>query len=328
MVETIQHSDNITIQNCIARNNSNNYKAEIIAGLTDTQKRISSSLFYDEIGSRLFEKITKLSEYYPPRIEKPLLEKLAEHLRSELDNIDLIEIGSGDCSKISILLDGVIKFSSIRYIPFDISKNAIIKSAEILANKYGSLKIHGMVADFYTQLGLIPNSKRRIFCFFGSTIGNFDRDEAKIFLKEFSNNMNQNDYLIIGFDMVKSVGILHRAYNDEQGITAKFNQNILNVVNKQIASNFNTEDFEHYAFYNAGKNRIEMHLQAKREITLSSPNLPDIICIGKGETIHTENSYKFTNQMIEDLVDSSDLCIKELFSDDEQWFTEVLLTKK
>lgn len=307
--------------------NSYDYKAEILAGLHSIPKKISSSFFYDDIGSELFEEITKLPEYYPPDTEKPLLKELADYLKPELDNIDLIEIGSGDCSKISILLDAIKNISSARYIPFDISEDAILKSANILNERYNSLNIHGMVADFYSHLELIPNGKKRIFCFFGSTIGNLDQNEAITFLKEISAHMTQQDYLIVGFDMVKEIEVLYKAYNDVRGVTAKFNLNILNVVNNHIGSDFNLDDFEHCAFYNEDQNRIEMHLKAKHNLSVFLPNQPDLF-VAKDETIHTENSYKFTIPIIRELADNSNLIINKIFTDDKNWFSEILLTKK
>jgi L-histidine N-alpha-methyltransferase len=291
---------------------------------------ISSIYFYDANGSKLFEEITHLPEYYLTQTEINLLKKAAPQLRKLLRNVDIVEFGSGDGTKISILLETIqveIR-ETIGYIPFDVSIDAVQQSANTLLTKFPGLRIHGIVADFNTQLDVIPKNKKKIFCFLGSTIGNFSMDEAKMFLIGLQKIMQPDDLLLIGFDMVKNKTILENAYNDSQKITEQFNKNILNVVNNLIDTDFDPDAFEHVSFYNEKNSRIEMHLKATHDLKISSLNIPITITIKKGETIHTENSYKFTENDINTLAKEAGLIIQKTYTDNNKWFFLVQLTKK
>ena len=158
---------------------------------------------------------------------------------------------------------------TICYIPFDVSIAAIKKSSNILLNKYPIIRVHGIVADFISQLNVIPKDTKKVFCFLGSTIGNFSMEKAKLFFADLSEIMNSGDLLLIGFDMVKSKKILEKAYNDSKNLTENFNKNILNVVNSYIGTDFDSDVFEHIAFYNERFSRIEMHLKAIKDLEIS-----------------------------------------------------------
>ena len=286
-------------------------------------------MFYDAKGSKLFEEITKLPEYYLTRTEIELLKKAATQISNKLRNIDIVEFGSGDCIKISILLDVIPKefLDTIRYIPVDVSIAAVEKSSNILLNKYPGISIYGIVADFNRQLDVIPKDTKKVFCFLGSTIGNFSMQKALKFLVDLSKIMQSGDLLLLGFDMVKNKEIVDKAYNDSKNITEKFNKNILNVVNNLIGTNFNLDTFEHVAFYNEELSRIEMHLKATKDLEISCPNFPTNIEIKKDEKIHTENSYKFTFDDIKSLATGANLEIQNIFTDKNKWFSLVQLIK-
>ncbi|MBU8893825.1 MAG: L-histidine N(alpha)-methyltransferase [Bacteroidales bacterium] len=307
----------------------NNIRKEIIDGLKAEQKYISSKFFYDEKGSKLFEDITRLPEYYPTRTEKKLLKEIAPELMSNLHNIDIVEPGSGDCSKISILLQSIPieNLKTINYIPIDISHSAISESAQNLTEIFPDLSINGLVADFINQIELFQADNKRMFCFLGSTLGNFNEDVSNGFLINLSSIMHTGDTFLLGLDLVKPVHILHDAYNDSQNITAAFNKNILSVINNIIDSNFDIDDFEHKAFFNEQKSRIEMHLTAKEEMTITSPYTNSIISIKKGENIHTENSYKYSPEQIKKFEKTSGLTIKSMYTDPNKWFALVLFEK-
>lgn len=286
--------------------------------------------FYDDTGSKLFEKITGLPEYYPPRKEAMLLKKIAPQISKELKNIDIVELGSGDCSKISILLESIAPRhkKTIRYLPFDVSLGAIEKSANLLLEKFPQISIQGMAADFHSQLNLIPQDRKRLFCFFGSTIGNFTPEGSKQFITDLSNIMQSGEKLLLSFDLIKEKAILEKAYNDSQNITAEFNRNILNVVNRYTKTNFNPEDFQHLAFYNSEYFRIEMHLKAIKKVKISSPYLENCLIINKGDTIHTENSHKFSLNAIHNLTKIGQFEIENIFTDDSNWFAVSQLIKQ
>jgi len=307
----------------------NGHKEKILKGLTSSPKYISSMFFYDDYGSELFEKITALPEYYPPKIEFTLLKKISAIIKNELKGVDIVELGSGDCSKISILLDSVSQkdLKTIKYLPLDVCQEAIEKSLSILIEQFPDIKVHGIVADFLTQLHLIPNSRKRIFCFFGSTIGNFSREKAVQFIKELNSTMNTGEMLLLSFDMVKDKNIMEKAYNDSKKLTAKFNLNILKVINKIAKTNFNTDDFQHVAYYNQKNSRIEMHLKARKNIKISTPYLGQDITLKKGETIHTENSYKFTYTSIRNLIKPGHFTIDKVFTDKNNWFSIIKIIK-
>jgi L-histidine Nalpha-methyltransferase len=319
----------ITLSNCLPPPNSGEAVAEIIQGISSVPPYIPSRFFYDGTGSALFEEITRLPEYYPTRTEKAILKDNADVIAGELENADIVELGSGDCSKISILFDAIpagIR-ETIRYIPVDVSPAAIVKSAETLSRKYPEISIHGMLADFLKHLGDIPGENRKLICFFGSTIGNLDPVQTSRLLLNISNEMQEGDQFLLGLDIVKDIRVLEDAYNDSHKVTAAFNKNILNVVNQHAKTNFDPRLFDHLAFYNQSESRIEMHLKAMKEMDITSPYLPDPVHLEKGGTIHTENSRKFTSGDTREISGLTGLKLKQVYSDNRRWFSLVHLVK-
>ena len=305
-------------------------REKLLDCLRSNPKTLPSVFFYDHRGSELYEKITRLEEYYPPKIEIPLLRSTAQKLKPILKDCDLVELGSGDCSKISVFLDEVPEEirQTLVYYPVDVSKKAIEKSACNLQDKYPEMEIHGITADFLEHIEKIPGDRKRFFCFFGSTIGNLSEEKAVEFMSNLGKVMNKNDRLILGMDMVKDIDIIENAYNDRKGVTAEFNKNILNVANNHLETDFNPDDFEHVAFFNEDFSRIEMHLKAKRDLEVTSPILNDKIVFKKGETIHTENSHKYTVEGITKMANAAGLSVEQIFSDDKKWFSLVEMVKR
>lgn len=300
-------------------------KREIMAGLKAFPKYISSKFFYDEKGSELFEIITELDEYYPTRTEKSILSTVVRELDLDFSGLSIIELGSGDHSKIRLLLQQIPEnaLSTIKYFPVDISKSAIEKASRHLADEFPMLHINGVVADFIHHLNLIPETENRLFCFFGSTIGNLDRTEMKKFMQLLGTEMQAGDSLLLGMDMVKDTYIMERAYNDNRQITAAFNKNILNVINILAGTHFDPAEFEHFAFYNKREKRIEMHLKAGKNMVIHVNSGTDDIHIKKGETIHTENSHKFTKDQVRTIGSWAKLDVEAIFTDNRQWFSLV-----
>jgi L-histidine N-alpha-methyltransferase len=316
---------NITISNYLAQESDSEVIAEIFNGLSAEQKHISSKYFYDDKGSQLFERITMLPEYYPTRTEKSILQRIVQGIVAFHGAPEIVELGSGDCSKISILLDAFQEhgLESIRYLPVDVSEAAVIQSSEELIDKYPGLQIQGVVADFMKHLDALPDGVNRLICFFGSTLGNLGEHEATDFICSVRGIMKKGDSFLLGLDLVKDHGTLELAYNDSQYITDAFNKNILSAVNHLAATNFYPDDFQHRAFFNAGRSRIEMHLVAKRDLVIESPWFPGKITMKKGETIHTENSRKFTPEDIRQMADDSGLSIQGIHTDHHEWFSLV-----
>lgn len=302
---------------------------EILEGLTSGQKWISSKFFYDKRGSELFSEITMLDEYYPTRTEISILREFAPEIMKGVVDVDIIELGSGDGIKISVLINIVpaSRMPLLRYVPVDVSKNVLLESGQMLSESYPSLRVEGVRADFLTQLNLIPSDNRRLICFFGSTIGNLSQERAHQFIKEISDVMRPGERLILGLDMVKPRPILEAAYNDKRGVTAVFNRNILNVVNRLAATDFNPRDFTHLAFYNDAESRIEMHLKANRDFVVKTPHIEAPIPIYSGETIHTENSHKYTTEDITAFAGTGEFAVEHVFTDPQGWFSLVQYVK-
>ena len=207
--------------------------------------------------------------------------------------------------------------------PIDVSYAAVETSSNILSKRFPGINIHGIVADLNHQLEVIPNNRKKIICFLGSTIGNFTMSEAKDFLIRLADIMNPEDLLLAGFDLVKGKEIIENAYNDSKKITEQFNKNILDVVNGIIGTDFDSDSFDHVAFYNEELSRIEMNLRANKDVDISSSFFDSTINIKMGESIQTEISNKFTIKDIDYLSQSSELEIRNIFKDENEWFAVV-----
>jgi dimethylhistidine N-methyltransferase len=269
------------------------FAADVIAGLTAKPKRLSPKYFYDLAGSALFERITQLPEYYPTRCELGLLEKNAPAIASLFPaGCALIEFGSGSSRKARILLGAAANVEA--YVPVDISGDFLQQDAAQLRRDFPHLAVYPLVADFTQKFDIPPAiaSLPRVGFFPGSTIGNFEPHEACKFLRHAGAMLGAGAVLVIGVDLIKDVQILCPAYNDAERVTAKFNLNLLARINREIGANFDLAAFEHHAFYNSAHNRIEMHLASTKRQKVRVNGTA--ISFRAGETIHTENSYKYT----------------------------------
>ena len=275
---------------------------EVIYGLSKTRKELPSKLFYDEKGSKLFDEITHLREYYPTRTEMQIMEENIEEIGSLLgEGTVLVELGSGSSQKIRLLLDNIPGLAA--YIPVDISEKHLMNSAQKLAEDYPSLDIIPLVADYTKNFHLpqINKSYDHLAAYYpGSTIGNFKPEEAKKFLGRIATLIGKNGGMIIGVDLKKDTKTLEAAYNDSQGVTAQFNLNILNRINSKTGADFNIGKFHHCAFYNKDAGRIEMHLISDeyQNIRLNG----NVIELKKNDDITTEYSYKYSFEEFRKLV--------------------------
>ncbi|MBW1643670.1 MAG: L-histidine N(alpha)-methyltransferase [Deltaproteobacteria bacterium] len=320
-----------TIRNLLPEIGKEQIVHQILNGLTSPKRQISSMFFYDSLGSKLFEEITALPEYYLTRTEKTFIPQATCRLSDKLQHLEIVELGSGDCSKISLLLQGLPEeqLTTLCYKPIDVSQSAIENSTYKLIQQFPELKIDALIADFISHISQISlSNSKKLFCFFGSTLGNLDLQQSERFFDDLGNVMNREDRLLLGVDMIKERDVIERAYNDSRDVTARFNRNILNVVNSIAETNFDTEYYDHLAFYNEQYDRIEMHLKARKTQTIASPHLQDEILIRRGETIHTENSYKFNQQGVDHLTKRAGLVLEDTFSDSNQWFSLFQFIKK
>jgi dimethylhistidine N-methyltransferase len=278
----------------IPEQDSASFRADVLSGLSLAPKRLDPKYFYDQRGSELFEQITHLEEYYPTRVERDLLERHGEAIvRSIGPDACLVEFGSGSSSKTRLLLDRLPYLAS--YVPVDISCDHLERVSRELSEAYPSLPILPLCAD-YSQPGglLLPPcpGRRTVFFFPGSTIGNFHREEAKAFLTAAASLSGPSGGMVIGIDRKKDRSVLERAYNDESGVTAAFNLNILRRINRELGANFDEARFRHHAFFNDECGRIEMHLVSMANQTVGIDDRS--FSFEEGESIFTEASYKYT----------------------------------
>lgn len=279
------------------------FRAELVDGLSKGQKSLSPKWFYDAAGSRLFEDITRLPEYYPTRQEAVLLKDLAPSLAARFgDNAVLVEFGSGASEKTRILLDAAPSLAA--YVPIDISPDALAEAADRIGSAYPDLEVAPFVGDFLNLEALPELGRgRRIGFFPGSTIGNLHRTEAVQFLNAARERLGPGALFILGIDLVKEPEILVAAYDDAQGVTAAFNLNLLVRANRELGADFAMDGFEHLAVWNQEESRMEMHLRSRHDQRVRIGDRT--FAFAAGETIHTESSRKFTRESIEALAEAS-----------------------
>lgn len=290
------------------------FLADVLNGLNKQQKTLPCKWFYDEVGSALFEEITELPEYYLTRIETGLLESLKKELVTELPALSLIvEPGSGSSNKTRILLSSQPNLRE--YVPMDISAEFLVEAAAQLQQQFRHLQISPVVGDFTHELKPIAvNDHADCLIFFpGSTIGNFDPVEAQKLLNNIRHIVDKPCWLLIGVDMTQDQSKLLAAYNDNLGITAKFNQNLLLRINHELGADFDLNQFYHQAVFNPNEHRIEMHLvsQANQVVEIAGQR----VCFKAGEYIHTENCYKYPRSKFEALLASAGWHIQRVWQD-------------
>jgi dimethylhistidine N-methyltransferase len=290
------------------------FATDVLAGLTAKPKSLLPKYFYDAAGSALFERITQLPEYYPTRCELALLRDNAPAIASLFPpNCALIEFGAGSSKKARILLGAAATIEA--YIPVDISSEFLQQDAALLRRDFPRLAVHPVIADFTKSFAVPPPLAMlpRVGFFPGSTIGNFERHEASAFLRHAGEMLGSGAVLVIGVDLVKDASILCPAYNDAEGVTAKFNLNLLARINRELGADFDLSTFEHHACFNREQSRIEMHLAStkRQKVRVNGKT----INFRAGETIHTENSYKYTLEAFEALARGSGWSTDKVWSD-------------
>lgn len=300
-------------------------KAELRAGLTQPRKEIPPKYFYDEVGSELFERITELPEYYLTRVETRILRANAERIVERVRPRELLELGSGYSTKTRILLEAMRAGGDLgRYLAIDVSEPALRGAAERLQNDFPEMSMHAVVGDFTRHLDRIPTGDRRLVAFLGSTLGNFDRAAAISLLGQVAAALGPDDAFLLGTDLVKDTEVLERAYNDLDGVTAEFNRNILNVVNRSLDCWLPVRDFEHRAFFDEQNSWIEMRLHARCWMAVRIPGLSDdepfVLKLEEDEEIRTEISCKYTRPAVEAMLAEAGLHLLEWWTDDEEMF--------
>lgn len=293
---------------------------EVISGLSSTQKTIPARWLYDFTGSELFEEITQLPEYYPTRTERSILERCANELANLIDPRHVVvEFGAGSASKTTILLNAI---NPAAYVPIDISGEFLYGSAQSLTKLFPALPISPVIGDFTKPLQLPSTTLPRLGFFPGSTIGNLIAPVAVDLLRAMAATLGKSAKLLIGIDRIKSPEILLPAYNDAQGVTAKFNLNLLHRINRELIGTIPAGSFTHVAIWNDHESRIEMHLKAEQDISFDVAGTAFKMSVG--ETIHTENSIKYGTREMRFLLRSGGWTPLKEWTDDECMFSVLL----
>ncbi len=295
------------------------FARDVIDNLSQAPKRLSPKYFYDSVGSELFEEITRLPEYYPTRTELTILRDRARAISAFIpDDAALIEFGAGATTKVRLLLN---ECTISAYVPVDISGEFLNAQADALRADYPKLSVYPVTADFTAAFEL-PDPvlmMPKVGFFPGSTLGNFEPQEARAFLKSARAILGQGARMVIGVDLEKDERVLYDAYNDTAGVTARFNLNVLHRINRELGGDFDVGAFMHRAIYNRDRHRIEMHLISKKALTAR-------VCGKKfsfrpGESIHTENSYKYSIERFLTLAKNSGWTSLESWTDDDRMFS-------
>ncbi len=308
--------------------------ADVRAGLSAVRKSIPPRYFYDDLGSALFEAITHLPEYYVTRAEVEILAGYRREITAALGPIvQVIELGSGNGRKTRILLREIVRNDrAVEYVPVDVDISMLQKAGIDLLAEYPTLTVTAVSSDFRRPSRAIreavTRTGRTAVFFLGSTIGNLDADESVVMLRDVKTLLQPGDLLLLGVDLKKSKPMLDAAYNDILGITAAFNLNLLQRVNRELGGRFDLRSFGHRAFYDQKLSRIEMHLVSLREQSVLIDRLGIEVAFDEGETIHTENSYKYDDESVTALARQSGFEIVQRWTDSNEWFAEFLMVAR
>jgi L-histidine N-alpha-methyltransferase len=307
------------------------FAEDVRAGLTAHPKVLYPKYFYDELGSRLFEAITALPEYYPTRAEAEILRGHAGEIASAVSGggpVRLVELGSGDGQKTRLLIEALIaRQGELEYLPIDISEAAVEASARELLAAYPELRVTAYVGEYQQALRAIHPEPpvRTLVLFLGSTLGNLDPEERPPLLRDVRGLLAPGDAFLLGVDLKQSEDVLIPAYDDALGVTAAFNLNLLGRINRELGGEFDLASFRHRAVYNREAGRIEMHLESRRAQTVAIRSLGIEVSFEEGETIHTESSYKFDRDQIAALAAETGFELRRTWTDSGGRFASNLL---
>ncbi|HEX3470458.1 MAG TPA: L-histidine N(alpha)-methyltransferase [Silvibacterium sp.] len=305
--------------------------AEVFSGLTARPKTLSPWLFYDEKGSRLFEAITELPEYYLTRTERAIFARYADEIlgmAAAHSPLTMIELGAGTATKTGLLLEAAVRRQGgVDYLAIDVSESPLTAAKERIEREIPGVTVTPRVADYTTGVADFPgDGKRKMVLYIGSSIGNFEPAHAETLLRDVRAHLSPGDRLLLGVDRVKERSVLVRAYDDEAGVTAAFNKNVLKRINRELGGNFNLRLFRHRALWNEEHSRIEMHLESliAQQVTIAALEME--VKFSRGETIHTENSYKFTGEDVLSLLERAGFGMTQCWTDEREWFGVYLAT--
>jgi len=296
---------------------------EVRDGLSATPKRLPCKLLYDAVGSELFEQITELPEYYLTRTERAIFEDYAaEMLEAAGPSLTLVELGAGTASKTRILIEELLQRQTrALFYPIDVSPAALNEAVTQLGAQFPQLRVNPVVADYSGGVPALASiSGRKLVLFIGSSIGNYDPPEAIAMLRRIRRSLRPGDGLLLGTDLAKSSKVLLPAYDDAQGVTAEFNKNMLARLNRELDADFDLDAFRHIALWNRRCSRMEIYLESTAKQSVFIPAIDLDVSFAAGERIHTENSYKYTGEMVNEILNEAGFKLERTWSDPKQWF--------
>jgi L-histidine N-alpha-methyltransferase len=326
MEPVITPEESIRIDSHLDGSQERSLAEDVLDGLTRPFKELPPKHFYDARGAELFDQICELPEYYPTRAERSILERNATELAALTGAVELVELGSGTAAKTRVLLDALQTAGTLqRYVPVDVTESMVRDCAETLTEEYPGLRVHGVIGDFERHLDGVPAAiGPRIVAFLGGTVGNFQPGSRRRFLRSIGRLLGPEDHLLMGTDLVKDPGVLEAAYDDEQGVTAEFNLNVLRVLNRELDADFDPEDFDHIALFDTEHEWIEMRLRSRREHTTLVRALDLPVHFDAGEEVRTEISAKFTPERLQGDLSAAGLELVRWFTDPDELFALTL----
>ena len=313
----------VRIDSWLSESDERSLANDVLDGLTRPFKELPPKHFYDTRGSELFEQICELPEYYPTRTERQILETRAAEIVAATGAGELVELGSGAADKARIVLDAMASAGTLRrYVPLDVTERVVEDAAAQLVQEYDGLRVHGVIGDFERHLDRLPQPDGcpRIVALLGGTIGNFPPGTRRGLLRKIGAVLGPDDRLLLGTDLVKDPLELEAAYDDQGGITAEFNRNVLHVINRELDADFSPEQFDHIAFFDRKHEWIEMRLRARRPCTVLIADLALRVDFAAGEELRTEISAKFTRVRLESDFRAAGLVLEHWFTDSDQRF--------
>ena len=322
-MRTLTDSGRVRIHSLLSEHGERRLADDVLDGLTRPFKEIPPKHFYDARGSELFDQICELPEYYPTRTERSILVARAEQIAEETGAVELVELGSGSAEKARILLDAMDGQGTLRrYVPLDVSEQALRQAADELVGEYDELEVDAVVADFERHLESVPepDGGPRLVALLGGTIGNFPPGSRRRMLRDVAGLLGPDDRLLLGTDLVKDTETLEAAYNDSAGITAEFNRNVLHVINRELEGDFAPDEFAHVAFFDREHEWIEMRLRSREAQTVHIGRLGLSVSFTAGEELRTEISAKFTRARLQADFAVAGLALQRWYTDPEERF--------
>jgi L-histidine N-alpha-methyltransferase len=319
----VNHADQVVVRTYLGPTDERSLADDVLDGLTKPFKELPPKHFYDARGAELFDRICELPEYYPTRAERAILEERSAEIAALTGAGELVELGSGTAAKTRLLLSALYDGGTLRrYVPVDVTERMVRDCAEALVGEYPGLAVHGIVGDFERHLGHVPPPDvPRIVAFLGGTIGNFTPGSRRRFLRGLAKLLRPGqDFLLLGTDLVKDPGVLEAAYDDDAGVTADFNRNVLRVVNRELGADFDVDAFEHVAFFDHEREWIEMRLRAQRRMTVRIAALDLEIEFAAREELRTEISAKFTPERLAGDLAAAGLELVDVLTDPDERF--------